>query len=319
MTSLVSMQPAVSVVVPAFNAGAYITETLQSLVAQTYRPVEIIVVDDGSTDDTCQRVASFGSRVKYVRQAPSGGPSAPRNAGIALASGDFVTVFDADDVMLPDKIRRQVAFLDAHADAGCVLMDYRHSGRGQWDRTHFESCPTLTRVLRAAAVDGEMVLVPDEAKGMLLAENFSIAGSPLFRREALDAVGLYDTSLKAGEDFELQYRFSSRYATGVIDAVGFLHREHGGNITADRPRMLRGLIQSRRTLLANERDGRLRAVLAKTVGDLYLEQGYYYGGRDNWVATQATVASLRFRQWPIVPPVRNFARILASPFRARFS
>src|SRR5436190_1570422 len=103
--------PQVSVIVPAFNAGRTISAALASVFAQTYRDFEVIVVDDGSTDDTAARIAEWGDRVLYVRQ-PNGGPARARNTGIGRSRGRLVAFLDADDVWLPEKLERQVAYFD---------------------------------------------------------------------------------------------------------------------------------------------------------------------------------------------------------------
>ena len=99
--------PLVSCVVAVFNGERYLAESLQSVLAQTYPRLELIVVDDGSIDGTAQVIADFGRRVRCIRETNSG-LAAARNRGIAAASGDFLAFLDADDVWLPDKIARQM-------------------------------------------------------------------------------------------------------------------------------------------------------------------------------------------------------------------
>ncbi len=104
--------PLVSCIVPAFNSGRYIGEALDSIVAQTWRHTEMIVVDDGSSDDTVEVVAGYGSRVSCIRQ-DNAGPAATRNAGVAAASGDLVAFLDADDLWHEEKLERQISCFDA--------------------------------------------------------------------------------------------------------------------------------------------------------------------------------------------------------------
>jgi glycosyltransferase involved in cell wall biosynthesis len=104
------IRPAISVVIAAYNCGPFITESLDSVLSQTYQADEIIVVDDGSTDDTAARVASYGSAVSFLRQANQGAAAA-RNAGLRVATGDFIAVLDADDVCHPERLERQVTLL----------------------------------------------------------------------------------------------------------------------------------------------------------------------------------------------------------------
>ena len=102
------MKLLVSCIVPVFNGERYVAEALDSILAQTYRPLEIIVVDDGSTDGTAQIVAGYGKRVRALRQS-NAGPWAARNLGLSVAQGEFVAFLDADDVWHPKKLARQTA------------------------------------------------------------------------------------------------------------------------------------------------------------------------------------------------------------------
>lgn len=107
----------ISCIVPVFNGERYLGETLDSILAQTYQPLEIIVADDGSTDRTAQVVASYGEKVHYVKQANAGGPAA-RNLGLKTARGKFIAFLDADDLWSPDKLEHQMACFDA-----CPALD----------------------------------------------------------------------------------------------------------------------------------------------------------------------------------------------------
>ena len=123
----------VSVVIPAYNAAATIERALRSVAAQTYRPLEVIVVDDASTDPTATLAADFADlEVRVVRLTTNGGPSRARNAGIAAASGDYIAFLDSDDIWLPEKTARQVAYLDGHPECvvvGCRTRSVDETGR----------------------------------------------------------------------------------------------------------------------------------------------------------------------------------------------
>ena len=112
----------VSVVIPAYNAGRYIDEALESVLGQTHRRVEAIVVDDGSTDDTRARVQAYGDRVRYLGQT-NAGVGAARNRGLAAATGDFIAFLDADDVWRPEKLEVQLAVAARHPASGLIACD----------------------------------------------------------------------------------------------------------------------------------------------------------------------------------------------------
>ena len=111
--------PRVSVVVPTYNCARFLGRTIDSALRQTYRDFEIIVVDDGSTDGTQALIAAYEESVRYVYQTNQGA-SAARNAALSRASGEFIAYLDADDLWRPDKVIRQVEFLDAHSTCGFV-------------------------------------------------------------------------------------------------------------------------------------------------------------------------------------------------------
>jgi glycosyltransferase involved in cell wall biosynthesis len=105
----------ISCIVPVFNGERYIRETLDSILAQTYRPLEVIVADDGSTDDTAMIVSSYGDQVRYLFQ-PNAGTAAACNLGIRAAQGDFIAFLAADDLWHPEKLSRQISRFQARPD-----------------------------------------------------------------------------------------------------------------------------------------------------------------------------------------------------------
>ena len=214
--------PLVSIVVPAFNAGATLAEALRSAQAQTYRAIEIVVVDDGSTDDTAAVAAGFAG-VTLLRQA-NGGIAAARNAGIAAAKGEWIAPLDADDLWHPAKIERQVAAaLAAPAPPGFVYCRLRQiDGAG--------------RIVGSG--------LPHAFQGRVIHQhlyrNFVGAGGALLiRRDALLAAGGYDESLRHCEDILLQFQLASRHPVAVVPEYLLGYRYVPGSMSADRDAMLR--------------------------------------------------------------------------------
>ena len=111
--------PRVSVIIPTFNCASYVGKAVNSVLAQTYRDYEVIVIDDGSSDNTADVLGGYGDKIRYVYQT-NRGVSAARNHGLGLATGEFIAYLDADDMWYEQKLDRQTAFLDAHADCGFV-------------------------------------------------------------------------------------------------------------------------------------------------------------------------------------------------------
>jgi glycosyltransferase involved in cell wall biosynthesis len=220
--------PLVSVVMAAFNAARYIAETCQSVLNQTYAHLELIVVDDGSTDNTSDIVAALAGadrRVRLIRQA-NRGVAAARNTAIAHASGDFIPPLDADDLWLATKLERQVRVLKEQPDAGFVYCWWA------WIDSEGHLLDRSPRWMVAGRVFKELVEI-----------NFSgNASVPLFRRDALERAGGYDPGLQAEgcqgcEDWSLALRVAADYAIAVVPAVLVGYRRHREGMSRNCNRM----------------------------------------------------------------------------------
>lgn len=255
-------KPLVTVIVAAYNAANYLEETLHTILDQDYSPLEIIVVDDGSTDETAAIAKSFGDRVHYCYQQNSGSCASPRNHGLAVARGEYVTFFDADDLMLPGKISRQVNELETHSEAVLCVGNYRNFTGETTSGDHFSTCPELSRYV-ATSCNSSFVLEAHECRNILISENFTIASSPLFRTPVVVAEGGFNTDLKACEDFHLIYRMATHGKVVVVPEVLFERRLHDTNMSADSERMLRNLIASRLSLARYEDDSTLAKLLSR--------------------------------------------------------
>jgi glycosyltransferase involved in cell wall biosynthesis len=211
---------AVSVVIPAYEAEAYIGDALESVFAQTLRPLEIIVVDDGSTDSTSEIAGGF-DEVKVIRQANSG-PAAARNAGFAVATGDLVTFHDSDDLMPPRKLEIQAGFLSEHPSCGCVI------GRQRVITEEGSPVPFWARGVPPLGNELGDNPASQERKGMIHMMTM------LVRREAFERVGPFDVQMRMAEDIDWLFRAQElEIGVEVIDDVVLIRRIHGDNMTHD--------------------------------------------------------------------------------------
>jgi glycosyltransferase involved in cell wall biosynthesis len=196
-------RPLVSVIVPAFQAEAFIGEALESALAQDCAGVEVIVVDDGSTDGTAALASSYP--VRLARQSNSG-PAAARNAGLGLARGEFMTILDADDVWPSDRLTRQVDHLRAHPELGIVL------GLTEIFLTPGQERPAHWPVAHAGRP------IP------------AVAGSMLARASVFERVGGFDEQLRQCEDIDWLARVKDAgIQAGSIDHVVLRYRIHATN------------------------------------------------------------------------------------------
>ncbi len=202
----------VSCVIPVYNGASFIRDAIESVLGQTFSPIELVVVDDGSTDETADVVRSFGHRVVYLRQE-NAGPATARNRGVSASSGEFLSFLDADDIWVPDKTERQWAAFQADPD-----LDYCIGGMENFR----EGTPSADE--------------PDGARVDGVVQGFSPV-TLLVRRAYFERVGPFDPAFPAVEDWEWFVR--AHDAGGkchVIDAVLTRRRLHRGNRTEGRAR-----------------------------------------------------------------------------------
>jgi glycosyltransferase involved in cell wall biosynthesis len=227
----------VSVIVPAYNAAGTIERTVTSALKQTYPNLEVLVVDDGSRDETAalvRRMAAKDQRIKLL-QKPNGGLVSARNHGISHAQGDFIAPLDADDLWHPEKLRKQVAAM--RDEVGLVYCWSRTIDRQ--DRVLFDLAPCMLRGNVYAA---------------LIIKNFLHSGAPLVRRACIDRVGGYDATLaKRGadccEDLKFNLDVAERYDFEVVPEFLSAYRLHPGTMS----RNLEAMLRSHKIVIADVR------------------------------------------------------------------
>ena len=197
-------KPLVSVVVPVYNMGQYLGDALRSVFIQDYRPIEVIVVDDGSTDDTAEVAHSF-SDLTYLYQSHQGVPAA-RNAGIALSQGEFVAFQDADDLWAPNKLAVQVQWLLEHPETGYVVAHFRNFLEAGVPRPPWVS---------------EEQLAKDQKGGI---------PNLMVRRSVFQRIGVFDPSQDPGSDLDWVVRAKdAKIFVDVLPDVLLYRRIHASN------------------------------------------------------------------------------------------
>lgn len=282
------MQPCepdlVSIVVPCFNHGKYVAEAVDSALAQTWPKVEVVVVDDGSTDaatvDAVDRQGGRG-RVRALRTA-NGGLAAARNHGVAHSRGEFLLMLDADDVLAPTFLARTVPLLRADARVGIVYTDVEYFGarKGRWQTPEFDFVELLCRNLMVA--------------------------TSVYRRACWDAVGGYDASMRDGfEDWEFWIAVCERGFTGRrVPEPLFRYRQHATSMLAatqkKRAEVYRHIVHKHRDTFVRH----LENVMTRKDA-LFFEQlqaKYWYELRFGWAANLlARVGRLFHRGGPTDP------------------
>jgi glycosyltransferase involved in cell wall biosynthesis len=250
---MTSIEPLlVSVIIPCYNQAQYLGETIESVVRQTYPHFEIIVVDDGSTDNTSEVAARYEA-VRYVRQENQGRPAVPRNRGLSESKGAYLVFLDADDRLLPHALETGVHYLDAHPECAFV------SGHCQVITTDGTPLPTAQR----PCVEKDHYLA-------LLQDNYIwMPAAVMFRRDAVESMMGFDTcmSKKGSEDYDLYLRIAAKSPVYCHDQVIAEYRKHEQSVSSNPEWMLKATLK----VLRGQQD--------RVKGDKRYEEAYNSGIR----------------------------------------
>lgn len=211
--------PTVSVIIPTYNRANYLNRTINSVLNQTFKDFELIIVDDGSTDNTKSLVREFSkndSRIKYIWQENSGGPSKPLNNGIINSKGKYIAFLGSDDEFLPEKLEKQIKKFDSvEENVGLVYCGLRYVPEN----------------------GKKSKIVVTELRGDLfneILENSFIAGiAPLVKSECFQKLGILDESLPSGEDWDMWIRISKNYKFDYVPEPLAIYHIHGKQISSN--------------------------------------------------------------------------------------
>ena len=227
--------PLVSVIIPTFNSGPWLGQAIESALAQTYPSIEIVVVNDGSTDPRTRETAlTYVPRITYIERE-NGGVAAARNAGIEISNGELIALLDQDDVWLPHKLEAEVNAWSAHAGVALIHSSYHLiNERGERLSTSGDQ-KWLTRLK-----DGEYKPLPD-----LLLHVPICAATTLFPRRLLQEVGMFDPTLSGTDDWDLWLRMAAHgYTFYCVGEPLVEYRTHPHNTSRDIDLMVGGVLRT---------------------------------------------------------------------------
>lgn len=227
----------ISVIIPTYNSDRFISEAIESVLQQTKKPDEIIVVDDGSTDDTQQTVEKFGGSIRYIYQE-NAGPAAARNRGLEAAKGDLIGFVDADDIWLKNKLELQLNLFQQNPVNEIVIGLLYRIPLAKTDE-----------ILQTEIEDGEYA---------------ASVGSALMKKSVFEKIGAFDEELRFSEDIDLFFRILE----AGINVVGHeevvqLYRRHDKNSTEDEKSSLYHLKAFKKSLNRRRKKGKSMAVSNK--------------------------------------------------------
>lgn len=224
--------PLISVIVPAYQRERHVGSALASILAQGYRPIDIVVVDDGSTDRTAAIAQSYPD-VRYVFQSNQGPPAA-RNTGLDHCRGGLIAFLDADDLWPPNKLERQFEFLAENPRISCVLGKMRNFLDDGFDLPHWVPASAMSDAFDALSL-----------------------GASLIRRETFERVGPFDTNYWFGDDLDWFIRLrEAELPMAVMPEVLLLRRIHASNISGDQGSLARQYLRIIKAHMDRRRDAR---------------------------------------------------------------
>jgi glycosyltransferase involved in cell wall biosynthesis len=224
---LSSTMPKVSVIIPTHNRAHFLRGAIFSILNQTFQDVEIIVVDDASTDNTSEVVAAFNDeRIRFLRHDTNKGGSAARNTGILASTCDYIAFLDDDDEWLPDKLRKQMEILRASPPEVGVV---------------YTGCVDVNRT--TGKVNGQQIPTKrgNLSKKLLVANCVGGASSVLLKRKCLQKVGLFDESLPCSQDYDLWIRISNEFLFECVPEPLFKYHIHENKISTNLEALTRGM------------------------------------------------------------------------------
>lgn len=259
-------QCGVSVVIPTYNCARYIAAAVESVLCQTRAPDELIVVDDGSTDDTRRVLEPYRSRIRYLYQENRGEPAA-RNAGIRAASCEFVAFLDADDLWVSEKLALQMNYFDRHPECGLVYSDMQIFDR--------------SGVVHASVKQWlGMQLPTGRVFPQLFKETLFGSGTVVCRKECFEKAGCFDETFTVGCDYEMWLRLARNYEFGCVDKPLLLYRQHPEMATHGKGKVLPGGVpwEARAVLSILELHPEIVGELGQTAIRHRLARPYFYLG-----------------------------------------
>jgi glycosyltransferase involved in cell wall biosynthesis len=281
----------VSVIIPTYNYAPFLGEAIDSALAQTRAALEVIVVDDGSTDSTPEVLAAYGDRIRVVRQK-NRGVAAARNAGIAAARGEYVAFLDSDDAWYPRKLELQLPRLEADRGLGLV-----HCGAATID-AEGRTLKTSTGGMEGRVAEAMLRL----DREVIMPQGSSI----VVPKRVADEIGGFDERLPPSEDWDFCYRIAARYPIAYVPLVLVRYRLHGSGIHLNIARMERSMSIALEKAFA---DPEVQSLRKESYGRFHrILAGCYFETRQFGSFARNVVRSLRYDP-------RNLGYFAAYPLR----
>ncbi|RYG20353.1 MAG: glycosyltransferase family 2 protein [Chitinophagaceae bacterium] len=224
-----------SIIIPAYNSGQYIAKTIESILSQTYSDFECIVIDDGSKDNTLEVVRAFKDpRVKVISLPNSGGPAIPRNTGIAAAKGEYIVMFDSDDIMHPHKLELSISVLEKNLDADFLFTNFASIDEQDKIITSdfLQEYDSLWNMIGGKPSANAAVLIPArKIYPALVKVNFVGTSSVVLRKSSLSVSDVFNEDLKNSDDRLFWILFTKQHNAIYLHAILHQYRIQSNSIS----------------------------------------------------------------------------------------
>lgn len=280
--------PAISVIIPAYNAEATIAETIGSVQKQTFTDLEIIVINDGSTDRTLEVLQKIPDPRLKVFSYKNSGVSVSRNRGISQATGEYIAFLDSDDLWTPDKLESQLTALQYNPKAGVAYS---------WTYFMFED-EKLSFVENSHCFEGNVY------PGLLLTNFLHNGSNPLIRKEAVESVGLFDPAIKSVEDWDYYIRLAKKWDFVLVPKPQILYRQHLSSISYNIEVMQQHCLQlMKKTFETAPKD--LQYLKGKSLANIY-----QYSAQKYMKTVDHNPANLYYAAQKLFLSIRSYPQIL---------
>ena len=295
-----SAKPLVSILVPSFNGAPWLREALDSILAQTYSNIEVLLLDDASTDETPVVAAEYGGRIKYIRQSQNMGIYDNVNVGIAAAKGELIATYHADDIYLPTMVAEQVAYLQKHPEVGAVFAsDILVDAEG---REYY-------RMKLPDEVSGERPLSYPVVLNLLLSRKncFLVCPTAMVRASVHRDVGVYrQDKYRNTSDTEMWLRIARRYPIAVLESHLMKYRHFHGN-SSQRYHRLRTAVENHFLILDEylERDRELATPQALVSHEAHRSKDRLWAAMSHYIKGELPAGRQALRDAPLGPIIRS--------------
>ena len=256
----------ISVIIPTYNRAEYLVKAVDSVLSQTYQDVEIIIIDDGSTDNTKEVLKKYTGKpqaIKYTYQN-NAGAAAARNAGLKMAAGEYIAFLDSDDLWLPEKLEKQIKMMEDNPYFDMIFCDMRQECDGKIIYNSFLREVSKFNYKREINLED------------LLARNFIFTPTILIKKKCFADGLMFNQKLQINEDYNMWLRIAQKFRIGFLDDILVVRGVHETNISRYLDKVFKSELETLKFFLLTCKNNKLRNKVKGRMKNITYNLGYYY-------------------------------------------